>query len=71
MNRLASDNMTCLRDDCGVFIRVSKGMVRIWFDIGTIHVLRCMQCNLILALPAFVRCAEADWDAIGDEWSSF
>lgn len=58
VNELASDDMTCVRSEDAVLIRVSQGVVPNLFETGIFLVLRHMHSNPILALLAIVRLAD-------------
>lgn len=70
-NRLASDDRILVRGKGRASIRVSKRMVRKWFDVSIFRVLPHMCCNQIVSIPAVARLVKVDWDATSVEWSPF
>lgn len=65
---LAQDDMTHLRSEDGVCIRIPQDMFQKCFDIDIFFMLCRMYCNPILGHLAIARLAQVDWSVDGFEW---
>lgn len=59
---ISPDDMTRVSGECGFHIRVAQGIIRKWFELGTVRVLQRKHRKPILEILAIARLVKVDWD---------